>query len=99
VYSKCAEALKNGQVQAVTTDNVILLGLISQDEEAFELVGKPFTEEPYGIGLKKGDTEFRNFINDTLEKIFQDGRWKAAWEATAGKVAPETPTPPAVNRY
>jgi glutamate transport system substrate-binding protein len=99
VYSKCAEALKNGQVQAVTTDNVILLGLISQDPEAFELVGKPFTKEPYGIGLKKGDTEFRSFINDTLEKIYQDGRWKAAWEATAGKVATETPTPPAIDRY
>jgi glutamate transport system substrate-binding protein len=99
VYSKCAEALKNGQVQAVTTDNVILLGLISQDEESFELVGKPFTKEPYGIGLKKGDTEFRTFINDTLEKIEQDGRWKAAWDATAGKVATETPTPPAVDRY
>ena len=99
VYSKCAEALKNGQVQAVTTDNVILLGLISQDPEAFELVGKPFTEEPYGIGLKKGDTEFRDFINDTLDKIYQDGRWKAAWDATAGKVATETPTPPTVDRY
>jgi glutamate transport system substrate-binding protein len=99
VYSKCAEALKNGQVQAVTTDNVILLGLISQDEESFELVGKPFTKEPYGIGLKKGDTEFRTFINDTLEKIEQDGRWKAAWDATAGKVATETPTPPAIDRY
>jgi glutamate transport system substrate-binding protein len=99
VYSKCAEALKNGQVQAVTTDNVILLGLISQDEEAFELVGKPFTKEPYGIGLKKGDTEFRNFINDTLDKIEKDGRWKAAWDATAGKVATETPTPPAIDRY
>jgi glutamate transport system substrate-binding protein len=83
----------------VTTDNIILLGLIDQDPEAFELVNKPFTEEPYGIGLKKGDTEFRNFINDTLEKIATDGRWKTAWEATAGKVAPETPTPPAVNRY
>ena len=99
VYSKCAEALKNGQVQAVTTDNVILLGLISQDPEAFELVGKPFTKEPYGIGLKKGDTEFRNFINDTLEKIEQDGRWLAAWDATAGKVATEKPTPPAIDRY
>jgi glutamate transport system substrate-binding protein len=99
VYSKCAEALKNGQVQAVTTDNVILLGLISQDEEAFELVGKPFTKEPYGIGVKKGDTEFRNFINDTLAKIEQDGRWLAAWDATAGKVAPAKPTPPAIDRY
>jgi glutamate transport system substrate-binding protein len=98
VYSKCAEALKNGQVQAVTTDNVILLGLISQDQEAFELVGKPFTKEPYGIGLKKGDTAFRNFINDTLEKIEQDGRWLKAWEATAGKVATEKPTPPAIDQ-
>jgi len=99
VYSKCAEALKNGQVQAVTTDNVILLGLISQDQEAFELVGNPFTKEPYGIGLKKGDNEFRNFINDTLEKIEQDGRWLKAWDATAGKVATEKPTPPAIDRY
>ena len=99
VYSKCAEALKNGQVQAVTTDNVILLGLISKDQEAFELVGKPFTKEPYGIGVKKGDTEFRNFINDTLDKLYKDGRWLEAWKATAGKVATETPTPPPVDRY
>ena len=99
VYSKCAEALKNGQVQAVTTDNVILLGLISKDQEAFELVGKPFTKEPYGIGVKKGDTEFRNFINDTLDKLYKDGRWLEAWKATAGKVATETPTPPSVDRY
>ena len=99
VYSKCAQALKGGQVQAVTTDNVILLGLISQDEEAFELVGDPFTKEPYGIGLKKGDTQFRTFINDTLDKIEKDGRWLKAWDATAGKVAPEKPTPPAIDRY
>jgi glutamate transport system substrate-binding protein len=75
------------------------LGLISQDPDAFELVGKPFTEEPYGIGLKKDDTEFRNFINDTLDKLYQDGRWQAAWDATAGKVATETPTPPTIDRY
>jgi glutamate transport system substrate-binding protein len=99
VYSKCAEALKNGQVEAVTTDNVILLGLISKDQEAFELVDKPFTKEPYGIGLKKGDTDFRNFINDVLEKAVTDGRWKQAWDATAGKVATAEPAPPTVNRY
>ena len=99
VYSKCAEALKNGQVDAVTTDNVILLGLISADQESFELVGKPFTKEPYGIGLKKGDTQFRNFVDDVLEKARQDGRWMQAWEATAGKVATDSPTQPAVDRY
>ena len=99
VYSKCAEALKNDQVEAVTTDNVILLGLINQDPEAFELVDKKFTEEPYGIGVKKGDTQFRNFINDVLEKTYQDGRWQQAWAATAGKVATGQATPPPVDRY
>jgi glutamate transport system substrate-binding protein len=99
VYSKCAEALKNDQVDAVTTDNVILLGLISTDQESFELVGKPFTKEPYGIGVKKGDTQFRNFINDVLDKAKQDGRWMKAWQDTAGKVATDQPTPPSVDRY
>src|ERR671920_925801 len=80
VYSKCADDLKNGNVQAVTTDNVILTGLIAGSDGAFELVGNPFTEEPYGIGLPKGDDEFRGFINDVLEEAFEDGRWADAWD-------------------
>ena len=98
VYSKCSEALKNGQVDSVTTDNVILLGIIAQDPESFELVDNPFTEEPYGIGLELGNEEFRSFINDVLEASFEDGRWAAAWESTAGRFA-ETPEPPAVDPY
>ena len=99
VYSKCAEALKNGQVQAVTTDNVILLGLIDKDKQAFELVGKPFTKEPYGIGLAQDRDDLRHFINDRLTAMYKDGRWAKAWADTAGKVAPGTPTPPAVDDY
>jgi glutamate transport system substrate-binding protein len=99
VYSKCADALRTGQVQAVTTDNVILLGLAEQSGGQFKLVEKPFTKEPYGIGVKKGDTQFRNFINDILDKTKQDGRWLKAWQDTAGKVATEEPTQPAVDRY
>jgi glutamate transport system substrate-binding protein len=98
-YSKCAEALGDGRVQAVTTDNVILLGLIDKSQGAYRLVGKPFTEEPYGIGMKKGATDLRNFVNDELEKMYQDGRWKTAFEKTAGKVEKTTPEPPKVDRY
>ncbi|MEO7374742.1 MAG: glutamate ABC transporter substrate-binding protein [Terrimesophilobacter sp.] len=97
-YSNCLEPLRSGKVIAVTTDNVILAGLAAQNEGDFEVVGNPFTKEPYGIGLKKDDTQFRNFINDQLEKSFKDGAWKKAWEATAGKVL-KTPEPPAVDRY
>ena len=100
VYSKCADDLANGNVQAVTTDNVILTGLVAGNPEGFELVGNPFTEEPYGIGLAKGDTEFRNFINDVLEESYEDGRWAAAWDRTAGAITgEEAPEPPAVDRY
>jgi glutamate transport system substrate-binding protein len=100
VYSKCADALRNGQVDAVTTDNVILTGLVQGGQGAFELVGNPFTEEPYGIGLKKGDDDFRGFINDTLDQSFQDGSWAAAWDRTAGAITGEpAPQPPTIDRY
>ncbi|MGY1762607.1 glutamate ABC transporter substrate-binding protein [Geodermatophilus sp. SYSU D00779] len=100
VYSKCADALRNGQVDAVTTDNVILTGLVQGGQGAFELVGNPFTQEPYGIGLAKGDDEFRTYINDTLEQSFEDGSWAAAWDRTAGAITGEpAPEPPTIDRY
>jgi glutamate transport system substrate-binding protein len=100
VYTSCIEALDNGEVDAVTTDNVILLGYIAQDPEAYKLVDSgTFTEEPYGIGVQKGDDEFRDWINDVLEEIFADGRYEAAWEATAGEFDPEPIVPPSVDRY
>jgi glutamate transport system substrate-binding protein len=97
-YTDCLDPLRNGQVDAVTTDNVILAGYVAESPDDFKVVGEPFTAEPYGIGLAKGDDEFRSWINDVLEEIFADGRWTAAWEDTAGTVLP-TPEPPAVDRY
>ena len=97
VYSKCADGLRTGQVDVVTTDNVILLGLVDKSGGAFKLVGKPFTSEPYGIGIKKGDVKFCEFINQALQKAVGDGRYKAAWEKTAGKVAGDAPGLPATD--
>ena len=97
VYSKCADGLRTGQVDVVTTDNVILLGLIDKSAGAFKLVGKPFTSEPYGIGIKKGDVKFCEFINQALQKAVSDGRYKAAWDKTAGKVAGAAPGLPATD--
>jgi glutamate transport system substrate-binding protein len=97
-YAECVEALKTKTVDAVTTDNVILLGFAAQEPDKLKTLNKPFTQEPYGIGVKKDDTEFRNFINDVLEQIYADGRYSKAWADTVGDVAP-APTGPAVNRY
>ncbi|MGC4870136.1 glutamate ABC transporter substrate-binding protein [Micromonospora sp. DT53] len=98
-YDKCRDALKSGQVDALTTDNVILLGYIAKDEASFKMAGDNFTKEPYGIGVKKEDTDFRNFINDVLEQSFSDGSWKKAWDETAGKFGATLGEAPNLNRY
>jgi glutamate transport system substrate-binding protein len=98
-YSQCAEALTDGRVAAVTTDNTILAGLVNASQKAFKLVGAPFSQEPYGIGLKKGDDEFRTFLNDTLDDLFQSGDWAAAFKSTLGAIGLKTPAPPKVDRY
>jgi len=84
VYDKCANALRTNQVQAVTTDNVILLGFVSKSDKAFKMVGEQFTKEPYGIGIKKGDIKFCEFIDKTLKD--NKAAYAKAWADTAGKV-------------
>jgi glutamate transport system substrate-binding protein len=98
-YSACIEALKNGAIDAVTTDEVILAGYAAQTPGAFKIVGKPFSEEKYGIGLKKGDGELRTKINDALAKMESEGAWKAAFEKNLGPAGIATPAPPALDRY
>ncbi|NUU30963.1 glutamate ABC transporter substrate-binding protein [Arthrobacter sp. C9C5] len=95
-YSQCVEALKSGQVDAVTTDQAILLGYSSQDPESLKVVGEPFTVEKYGVGLKKGDTALRQFIN----KTFTDGGavWQKLYDQTLGQSGTKVKQP-AVDNY
>ena len=97
-YSNCLEPLRSGAVVGVSTDNVILAGLAAQNEGEFKVVGKPFTKEPYGIGLKLDDTDFRTYVNGVLTKSYKDGSYKKAWEDTAGSVLPFV-APPVVDNY
>jgi glutamate transport system substrate-binding protein len=92
-YSKCVTALAGGQVDAVTTDDIILAGYAAQDQYAgkFKVVGKKFSDEPYGIGLKKDDSEGCNKVNEILKAAASDGSYKAAWDSTLGKSG--TPAP------
>ncbi|CAM3072983.1 glutamate ABC transporter substrate-binding protein [Skermania piniformis] len=98
-YSACVDALKNGAIDAVTTDDIILAGYAAQSPGQLKVVGKPFSTEKYGIGLKKGDTDARNKINDAIESMISDGSWKAAFEATVGPSGYPLPEPPKVDRY
>lgn len=98
-YPECADELRQGRVEAVVTDRGILLGLVEGSSRAFKLVDIDVSEEPLGIGLKKGDDAFREFLNTRLEEIYKSGEWADAYERTLGKLGLPTPEPPAVNRY
>jgi glutamate transport system substrate-binding protein len=100
-YTECVDQLEAGQIDAVSTDDIILAGFAADPkyEGLFRVVGKTFSEEPYGIGLPLGDDAFRAFLNDTVEESFEDGTWKEAFDATLGASGSKAPEPPAVDRY
>ncbi|RAN79431.1 ABC transporter substrate-binding protein [Bacillus sp. SRB_336] len=96
IYSKCVDALIAGTVDAVTTDQAILLGFASQQPDKVKVVGQPFTVEKYGIGVAKGDTALRTFLNKTLT----DGgaTWTKIYDDTLGKSGTKVEQPK-VDQY
>jgi glutamate transport system substrate-binding protein len=98
-YSKCVEALGAGAIDAVTTDNTILAGYASQaaNQGKFKVVGKTFSTERYGVGLKKGDTETCTKVNDALKQMVASGEWQKAFDKNLGssglKLDPATNPP------
>jgi ABC-type amino acid transport substrate-binding protein len=84
-YSACVQSMKDGRVDAVSTDDIILAGFAASDRD-LKLVGGQFTQEAYGIGVKKGKTDMAAFIDDLLNKMLQDGRWEQLYKQYLGDV-------------
>ncbi|MBW3094819.1 glutamate ABC transporter substrate-binding protein [Bifidobacterium sp. 64T4] len=74
--AECATALLSGIVDAATTDDIILAGLASASRGRIRVVGNPFTQEYYGVGVKKGNTELKNKINAAIRDMEKDGSWQ-----------------------
>ncbi|MEV7246098.1 glutamate ABC transporter substrate-binding protein [Streptomyces sp. NPDC093248] len=85
-YSECIAALQSGAVDAVTTDDSILAGFAAQDkyQGQFKLAGLKLSNENYGVGIKKGDTDSASKINKALEKMVSDGSWQKAVDKNFG---------------
>ncbi|MEU0880387.1 glutamate ABC transporter substrate-binding protein [Lentzea sp. NPDC005914] len=94
---ECLAALKQGRGEAYVQDQALLVADASKDAE-LQLVGEPFTVDPYGIGIKHGDEEFTRFVNDWLREIQKSGLWQETWKKTIGTVVRgEAPAPPAIT--
>lgn len=91
------QALIQGRGDAYVQDYT-LLASDAASEKQIKVVGQPFTQEPYGIGLKHGDSDFKSFVNDWLLKIQKGGQWGQAWKTTLGTVTDSAiPTPPKIG--
>ncbi|MBZ9598486.1 MULTISPECIES: glutamate ABC transporter substrate-binding protein [Streptomyces] len=85
-YSECLTGLENKAVDALTTDGSILAGYAAQEKNKgkFKLAGLKLSDEPYGIGLKKGDKDLQTKVNAALKKMVEDGSWQKAVDANLG---------------
>jgi putative glutamine transport system substrate-binding protein len=90
-YSDAVQAMSAGQVDAVTTDDAILYGFQRSAPDKWEVVGGQFTVEPYGIGVRKGESKLLEVINKVVRDVKADGRWKASYEKWITAPAPAPP--------
>jgi ABC-type amino acid transport substrate-binding protein len=92
-YSECLELLQNEAIDAISTDDVILTGMIIQDD-SLQMVGKPLTTEPYGVGIKEGDRQMKRFVDGVLRQVEQDGRWEETYQKWVGRHLNKQEQPP-----
>lgn len=100
-YADCAAMVVAGQADAVSTDDVILAGLAASDAYygLVRLVGVPFTQERYGIGLPPGSTELCEQVSDALTSMVDDGSWQRFIDRHTGGTGytPDAANPPALE--
>lgn len=98
-FSECVRNLANGDVDAVTTDDLILAGFAALPEYKglLKVVGKGMTDETYGIGVKKGDTALVEKVNAALKEYISSGAWKKALDETVAPSGYKLPAPPTVG--
>jgi ABC-type amino acid transport substrate-binding protein len=83
-YSECLALVQTDAVDAVSTDDVILTGMIIQDPD-LQLVGDDITVEPYGAGIKQGDAQLKDFVDDVIADVKADGRWVEMFDKWIGQ--------------
>ena len=91
-YASAFLALQQGKVVAVTTDESMLAGLLGKapNKNAFEIPDIRISDEPYGLGIRKGDKALLDFVNATLLEMEKSGEAAKIFQKWFG---PNTDTP------
>lgn len=97
-YTDCVKQLVDGQVDAMTTDDAILKGYAAQRPDDLKVVGETFSDEPYGVGLKRGDKALKDAVSDAIQAHIDNGDYEKAYEATLGRSGSDFVKPPKLDR-
>lgn len=89
-FTDCLVLFQMRQVEAISTDDVILAGLAKQDPFA-KVIGSGFTAEPYGIGMSKDQPDLVRFANGVLVQMKSDGTWKRIYDKWFGSMGAAEP--------
>ncbi|MGW4209396.1 glutamate ABC transporter substrate-binding protein [Lentzea sp. NPDC004789] len=95
-FSDCVTALLADNVDAVTTDDVLLAGYAAQNPELLRVVGAPFSKEEYGVGLRRNDPTSKAKVHAALQKMIDTGAWRKSLEANIGSSGYKIPDPPKI---
>jgi aspartate/glutamate/glutamine transport system substrate-binding protein len=88
-YADAFTALKSGKGDAVTTDDSILLGMEQQAPDQVRLVDEQITQEPYGLGMAKGNKSLVKYVNQFLKEIQEDGTYDKLYKKWFKKAPPK----------
>jgi polar amino acid transport system substrate-binding protein len=94
----CLVLMQQGQVDAISTDDTILAGMVAQDRNV-GIVGRPFSDEPYGIGLPPDHPEMVRFVNAVLDQVRASGTWNDLYEEWLVDLLPGGNIAPPAARY
>jgi len=86
-YGKVTEAMlavKAGHADGFVQDDILILKLV-KDNPDMRVAGKPFMPRPYGIAVRKGDTEFIQWVNTQLKRMQSDGTYERIWKRHLGE--------------
>lgn len=93
-HTDCLVKLQSGDVEAITGDDTVLAGLAAQDPYAEVLAEKPFTAEPYGVGIPRDQRDMVRFVNGVLERMRADGSWTKSYHRWLGPALGASPGQP-----
>ncbi len=88
-YPQAIMALKKKRIDAITTDLVWCSTQAKDSKGAFKVIGSTISYEPYGMGVRENDSNFRDAVNFAIQDAVKDGTYAKLYKKWFGK-DPET---------